>query len=296
MWNLKARQWSNVVSMGLRNEIRPAIFSPILSPHAEPTSWGTWYDNMVQAANSVHRSNPDLLIFLSGQYGGVDLSRVVDGGTLDPSSRVFDPQDFVGAGNKLVLDLHRYDNIDLPKALGGVHPGKHNCEKLRDGLNRAGFTALSENATHRMPVVLTEFGWDQQDYDSSFAQCLLHYLAEQQVSWMMWELGGSYYVRQGSQDVDDSWGLLTHDWSTLRAPESVDAFLKPMINTLFANTSEDAANTQVNVFPGSDRLRMGAQPSFLYTFVGVMGAILFIYTFCCRKCIFQNLCNCVLPK
>lgn len=290
----QAKRWPSVISMGLRNEIRPAIFSPILSPNAEPTSWMTWYENMVLAANAVHRSNPDLLVFLSGLTGGADLSRVVNGGAMDPGSRVFNLDDFPGLGNKLVLDLHNYDNIDLPRALGGVRPGKQHCAKLRSRLDRAGFSALSENSTIQMPVILTEFGWNQQNYNTIFARCLMRYIADHRISWMMWEIGGSYYLREGHQDADDSWGMLTHDWSAHRSPESVAAYIKPLVQTTLADEStNDTMALLADLARPAPRTTLhitapdATPPSYLYACIAASALLLLTCSLIFRKIIFH---------
>ncbi|KAK6070990.1 beta-1,6-galactanase [Seiridium cupressi] len=137
----------------------PPVFSPLLSPIAEPTTWQTWYDGIKQGAAAIHPSNPDLLIYIQGQRDGVGLSKVVNGDALDRSPEIFRFDDFPGYADKLVLEVHSYDSIDLPGILGGERPGKHDCEKLKKSLYEAGFSALSGNTTNQFPVILFELGW-----------------------------------------------------------------------------------------------------------------------------------------
>jgi hypothetical protein len=59
-----------------------------------------------------------------------------------------------------------------------------------------------------MPVVLTEFGFaqDQSTWQSVYASCIREWIPEQQAGWMVWTISGSYYIREGTQDSDDTWG------------------------------------------------------------------------------------------
>lgn len=264
--------------MSLRNEIRPAVFTPIMAPNAEPTTWLSWYDNIKQGARAIHLHNPDVLIFLSGQRGDQDLSKVANGEPLDPSPRSFDFDDFDGFADKLVLELHSYDNIDLPAVLGGVRPGKHDCAKLQESLYNAGFSTLTANATNRFPLVLSEFGWGQDDFNTTYATCLLDYIRQQQVSWMIWHIGGSYYTRQGRQDADDSWGLLNHDWSAFRSPEFIDEHLRPLADwTLAANNL--SITTKDTLLHGSNYHSMGDSESSILSKLGQSSLILVIMFF-----------------
>lgn len=50
--------------------------------------------------------------------------------------------------------------------------------------------------------------------------------------WMQWELSGSFYVQTRAatlQDVDETWGLLNHNWTTIRSPLTVKESLYAMI-------------------------------------------------------------------
>ncbi len=225
--------------MSLRNELRSAVFSPIFSPKSEPATWRSWYENVKKGADAVHAANPDLLVFLPGQQGGRDLGVVVKGEVLDPGRHRFNFNDFEGYADKLVLEIHSYDNIELPDILGGTPPGKHDCDMLRDALERAGFATLTAKVPNHFPLVVSEFVWDEYlDYNTSSYECLVNYLARKTVGWMMWQIGGSYYVRDGSQDYNDTWGLLQHDWSDWRSPENVENYLRPLITATLSLNRE----------------------------------------------------------
>ncbi|KAI5922981.1 glycoside hydrolase superfamily [Camillea tinctor] len=208
------RSWSNLMSMSLRNELRvPLTNSQVASTY----TWEDWYTYMRQGSDAIHAANPDVLIFLSGLDSDKDLSVVVDGSNLTPGSARFSKNDFAGYGNKLVLELHAYDNIFTFGA-------SSECSSVEDRLNSAGFEALDDDANHKFPVLLTEFGLEQNSTTAqdSYASCLLNFVSSRNAGWMIWQIGGSYYIREGTQDYDEQWGLLSHDWSDWRAPDFVN--------------------------------------------------------------------------
>lgn len=96
----------------------------------------------------------------------------------------------------MVLELHNYQN------------SVSSCSSLQSSLTSDGFSTLSGKETNTMPMVVTEWGHDQTDgsYTSVYASCLKSYLPAQHVGWMIWALGGSYYIRSGTQDYEETWG------------------------------------------------------------------------------------------
>src|SRR5207244_1003564 len=121
----------------------------------------------------------------------------------------FSLDDFIGYANKLVLELHYYNIISTDT----------NCTAVQLNLDKAGFAALSGKAAVTMPVMMTEFGFaqDATSWKNLYASCLEAYLPAQEAGWMIWALSGSYYIREGKQDYDEPWGLLSHDWSGWRS-------------------------------------------------------------------------------
>ncbi|KAK8076501.1 family 5 glycoside hydrolase [Apiospora phragmitis] len=237
-------KWPNLMSMALRNELR----APILSGgQPEPYNWDTWYSRMREGADAVHGANGDVLVFLSGLDSDKDLAPVVNqqpGKTLvDGGTAKFSRADFAGYGDdKLVLELHYYDILRLSEP--------RDCAQVARELDDAGFAALGSGhvstspspavkaaaTTNRFPVLLTEFGFpqDNQTYNMTFHRCTEQFLADRQAGWTVWPLGGSYYVREGTQDYDEPWGLLTHDWSDWRSPEHLQGGLRPLIKASLA--------------------------------------------------------------
>jgi hypothetical protein len=268
--------------MSLRNELRSPVFSPIFSPKSEPTTWRSWYENVRKGADAVHAANADLLVFLPGQRGGRDLGVVVKGEVLYPGRQRFNFDDFEGYADKLVLEIHSYDNIDLPDILGGTPPGKYDCDKLRDALEHSGFATLTAEVRNHFPLVVSEFGWDQYvDYNTTYVECFVSYLARKPVGWMIWQIGGSYYVRKGSQDYNDSWGLLQHDWSDWRSPANVESYLRPLVTaTLSLNREIPEAITSIPAVGISSQpslTQMGGSMVFLTVTSLVVLLIIFIF-------------------
>ncbi|KAK4141029.1 glycoside hydrolase superfamily [Dichotomopilus funicola] len=213
------KAWPALVSMGLRNEPR----EPPSNPSKSTYNWASWHDFMQQGANAVNSANPDVLIFLSGLNFDTFLTPVVQGTALTPGSNTFKPDEFApGFANKLVLELHNYENSAT------------SCDTLSGNLDRNGFEALDEGkqgVANVMPVMMTEFGFemDESTWQGVYASCLTEYLPARKAGWTIWVLAGSYYIRSGTWDYEESWGLLSHDWSGWRSEAYVEGALKEMV-------------------------------------------------------------------
>jgi hypothetical protein len=202
------------MSMALRNEPREPTSNSALSKSSY--NWQSWYTYVRQGASAIHASNPSVLIFLSGLNFDTTLSPVVQNTTLSPGTGHFLLSDFPGYSNKLVLELHNYENSAT------------SCSSLQSNLNNNGFSALGKGT---WPVMLTEFGFqmDASTWKGVYASCLASFLPKNKAGWFLWVVSGSYYIRSGTQDFDESWGLLTKDWSAWRSPGYVDGQLKAMV-------------------------------------------------------------------
>ncbi|KAK3306190.1 glycoside hydrolase superfamily [Chaetomium strumarium] len=218
------KTWSGLVSVGLRNEPREPTNNRTLS--SQSYNWQAWHDYMRQGAAAVHAANPGLLIFLSGLSFDTYLTPVVRGQALTPGTATFNRDQFApGFADKLVLELHNYEN-----SIGS-------CASLQGNLLRNGFEALQggNSVANVFPVMMTEFGFqmDASTWRGVYASCLASFLPSIKAGWTIWVLAGSYYIRSGTQDYDEGWGLLNHDWSAWRSPSYVDGALKAMVrNTL----------------------------------------------------------------
>ncbi|GAP90850.1 putative beta- -galactanase [Rosellinia necatrix] len=223
------KTWSSLTSMSLRNEPRISL---TINELVNSYNWENWYKYVQDGANAIHAANTDVLIFLAGLDSDKNLTAVVQGTALEPGSDTFNRNDFDGYGDdKLVLELHVYDNIFGPPSIG--------CPVVTQNLVDAGFATLSSGAANQFPLVVTEFGFPQNTTtdEDAYASCLLDYFSSQNAGWMIWSLGGSYYIREDTLDRDEEWGLLSHDWSSWRSPDFVNALITPAVEASTAPIS-----------------------------------------------------------
>jgi endoglucanase len=234
MWQAK-ENWPTFASVGLRNELRKATTS-------EPVDWYTWYVHMTAAADAVHEAAPDVLIFFSGLSYDTLIDPIPLGKTLNGTAGTatanktakFVPSDFVW-GDKIVLELHKYD----------FEATQNPCPTFKSDWYKQGFQAVnaSDPATEYLfPVAITEWGfiqngtyWNQTTYN----KCLIEMVEDYQVSWMQWEISGSFYLQtrpdrtpKTLQGPEEFWGLLNYNWDGVRDPVTVENSLNEMIAAL----------------------------------------------------------------
>lgn len=215
----QASSWTALTSLSLRNEVRRPDNNATLQ---ETYNWETWYKYVKEGAAAVSTANPDPLVILSGLDFDTFLTPVVRRTALTPGTEIFSRDDF--AADKVVLELHTYAN------------NVADCASLTSSLYTNGFQTLNMTAdVEHFPLLLTEWGFAQDGatYLKPYTQCLAEYLPEQKAGWMIWVIAGSYYIRSGTQDYEETWGLLSHDWTNWRDPLFVNSTLAPMVeNTL----------------------------------------------------------------
>jgi hypothetical protein len=192
---VKGASWGNLISIGMRNELRPPADNSTLE--SDSYGWQDWYPNMVAAADIINTANPDVLIFFSGLNYDTDDSPLPPASSLG-GGEVFDKSAFAYE-DKIVLELHNYET------------GTSDCSSYEQELYGYGFDALDTTNTsikNVLPVVMTEWGFEQDSsgYSSTYVTCLASYLPEQHAGWMIWVLAGSYYIRSGTLDYDETWG------------------------------------------------------------------------------------------
>jgi hypothetical protein len=202
-----------MISLGLRNELR----KPDNAGSSLAYNWATWYDQVIPAANAVNKANPNILIFLSGLDYDTKLNPIPSAEDLG-NGKKFRLGDF-SYKNKFVLELHNYQNDAT------------DCGGMESGLWNNGFRATWPTAINKMPVVLTEFGFSQADnsYTKTYATCIKKLMPQWKTGWAVWVISGSYYVRSGTQDYEETWGLLNHQWSDWRNKDAINA-LKGMVD------------------------------------------------------------------
>ncbi|KAF2274256.1 cellulase family protein [Westerdykella ornata] len=206
-----------VAGIGLRNEIRE---TPVLQNRDD------WYRFVGQGAQAVHGANPDLLIVVGGALSSTDATFL--------RSR---PLDRSGFADKLVWEWHQY--VFSPPWIASAR----NCWAWRNIVVGA-FTGflLEQEKAYTGPLWLSEFGTqlsggpaeqngigaNKEDYD--YLKCIVEYAQGNDGDWALWALQGSYYVRDGVVDAEESWGLLDREWKGWRN-EALREVLKPLFQT-----------------------------------------------------------------
>ncbi|CZS89012.1 related to cellulase [Rhynchosporium graminicola] len=200
------KSWPALTSIGMRNELRDPVNNATLRP---TYNWSVWYTNMVAASKIINAANPDLLVLFSGLNYDTQLGPVVEGTDLGNGVR-FRKADF-GFQDKIILELHNYDNSATA------------CSSIQSSLFNNGFSTLTATKANTLPMLLTEWGHNQADnsYKGVYATCLRSYLPAQKVGWFYWVVAGSYYIRSGTQDYEETWGLYNHDWSGWRSAANI---------------------------------------------------------------------------
>ncbi|ERS96619.1 glucosyll hydrolase family 5 protein/cellulase [Sporothrix schenckii 1099-18] len=193
-----------VVAMSLRNELRQLLFQ-------DTNNGDDWYDLVSEAGSLVHQANPNVLVVVGGISSATDLSSV-------RISRMLNTTGWLG---KHVWEWHSYSfTVTFPRILP--------CALLKDLYGGFAGFVLTQGKDYTGPLLLSEFGVGQtggtidgglSSDDSTYLSCLTEYMESNDSDWVVWALQGSYYVRGGQTDYDETWGLLNHDWSALRNPQ-----------------------------------------------------------------------------
>ncbi|KAK2973770.1 hypothetical protein RJ640_018978 [Escallonia rubra] len=188
---------SMVVAMSLRNELR--------GPRQNETEW---YRYVRKGALTIHHANPNLLVLVSGLAYDTDFTFL----KTKPLGLKLD--------KKLVYEAHRYSFTDSQSDLWLNQSVNQVCDMvITEVKNKTGFLATGSNPA---PLFVSEFGVNQMGVnqaDNLFLGCFLAYLAELDLDWALWALQGSYYLRQGSLDTEETYGMLTANWTQLRSPQ-----------------------------------------------------------------------------
>ncbi|KAL7160004.1 hypothetical protein ABFS83_01G065600 [Erythranthe nasuta] len=189
---------SAVVGMSLRNELR-----------GNRQNTNDWYKNMAAGAQTVHTQNPDVLVIVSGLSYDSDLSFLKQ-------------QDLQsGISNKIVYEAHWYTF--------GTGPDKWDARTnqlcadfTKNAQDKYFFVTTKENS---YPLFLSEFGIDQRgtnEADNRYISCLLAAVAEIDIDWSIWAIQGSYILREGNADVEETYGVMNFNWDGPKNPAFVD--------------------------------------------------------------------------
>jgi hypothetical protein len=199
-----AKSHPGIVAMGLRNEIREFLLQGSVNGRKD------WYDLVGQAGRLVHGANPDVLVVVGGTQSSTDLTHV-RANMLDTS----------GWAGKHVWEMHAYSfTVTFPNLV-------NSCDVVRAEYGAFAGFVLEQGEAYTAPLILSEFGVGMtggpaqglNDQDRNYLSCLAGYMEDNDAEWAVWALQGSYYVRDGSVDKDEGWGVLDHDWSTWRNPD-----------------------------------------------------------------------------
>lgn len=220
-----AKRWRSFGIIGLRNEFR----KPVSGSPALPWNWFVWYQYMTGAAAAINEANSVPLLSMMGMPW---VSTLVNGDALTGANETggtshtakFYPGQFSWS-DKVILENHRYDTTSSTSP---------NCTAFIDTYLSLGFDALDETApvTHRWPVILGEWGFPQDGKyykEREYPICLKQFYDQFNPTWMYWTLAGSYYsfTKHGEmtiQDSDDTYGILNHEWTEWRSPETVETY------------------------------------------------------------------------
>ncbi|XP_047971015.1 glycosyl hydrolase 5 family protein-like [Salvia hispanica] len=188
------KAFPQVVGISLRNELRGGR-----------ENIPDWYKYMQEGANTIHAQNPNLLVIVSGLHTATKLDYL--------KSKAFE----VNFANKLVFEAHWY-TFGIPDK-AWIAQTNNLCDTVT---KRAQDNYLFlTSAKNSFPLFLSEFGIDERGpsvADSRYITCFLAAVAELDVDWALWSLQGSYMLRQGKVNLDESYGILDFDWDRLRNP------------------------------------------------------------------------------
>lgn len=192
-----------VVALSLRNELRPILL--------QNTNGGAdWFALIGEAAARVHAAHPDALVVVGGTAGATDLALLLE---LDH------PLNTSAWAGKHVWEWHTYSfTVTFPHILP--------CSTLHGLYDTLDGFVRRPNTTHTAPLLLSEFGAGQTGgpadglsaVERTYLSCLVDYMETTDADWALWALQGSYYVRDGQTNYDESYGLLDYTWSGLRNP------------------------------------------------------------------------------
>jgi hypothetical protein len=194
-----------VIAMSLRNELR--------GPRQNQPDWYRYVLRGILEAISL--VNPQLLIVISGLNYDLNLTFI-----RSRSIQELVPQSIQ---NKIVYEAHWY-------SWSGYGP-LDNCTKMIEGIQNAWGFILESNHSYTAPVWLTEFGTNVDSFtgDDQFIDCVKSFLQTpltNTMSWSYWVLVGTYYIRSGTIEEHDSFGLLTDNWKEIKSKTFIDILSK----------------------------------------------------------------------
>ncbi|CAJ1947463.1 unnamed protein product [Sphenostylis stenocarpa] len=157
-----------IVAMSLRNEL-----------HGPRQNLYDWYRYMSKAAVSIHKTNPNVLVVISGLNYDTELQFL--------KSKPLK----IDLGKKMVFETHLYSWSGIGtlklREIWTKQPVNRICADNIKGIeDRAGFLTTGKNA---VPLIFTEFGFNEVGSsveDNRFLTCLQTYLVGKDLDWGLW--------------------------------------------------------------------------------------------------------------
>lgn len=187
-----------VVGMSLRNELR--------GPRSNTADW---YKYMQQGAQAVHEANPDVLVIMSGLNYDADLKFLAS----KPVNLAFT--------NKIVYEMHWYSFTD-GKAWERT-PANQLCGTVTARINDH-IAFVAKTLSPPAPLFISEFGIDGRGTnvgDNRYINCFFAFAADGDFDWALWTLQGSYYIRNGQPNFEETYGIFNVRWDGIRNPTFV---------------------------------------------------------------------------
>lgn len=156
---------------------------------------------MPKGAEAVHAANPDVLVILSGLNFDTNLSFIRNEAVK------------LSFNGKLMFEVHYYSFSD-GQALTSGNPNQVCGQVTENVMRRAGFL-LDQG----WPLFVSEFGVDLRGTsvnDNRYLNCFMALVAQLDLDWALWTLGGNYYIRQGDVGMEEYFGILNSDWIQVR--------------------------------------------------------------------------------
>lgn len=212
----------NVIGLSLRNELRA-----VGDQDAKNTSHADWYKYVSMGAATINAVHPDALIMIGGVDYFNDFSFLKD-----------KPLNRTGIEDRVVWEYHTYAwGSDATGDAYVTDSSPSNCTAFAAYLDGAVGYLLEPDQEYTGPIWMGEFGWSQIESndtnEDTYKACLIDYMSDKDMDWSLWALQGSYYYREGSVDGDETFGLLTHNWTDWRNPGFLELIDRMWITSLF---------------------------------------------------------------